>query len=161
MANIVTIVLDGKDNTGGMFASVSGNTKTLTSNMKAGGIAFQQFGNVAEQLGSGPLANIANQLHNTVSATRLLTQELGKSKLAMAALGTVAFAGGVGLAGPIYDFFNGDAVKKADDNAKALAIQYKASFALLNEFNAREQAITDSIKAQKLAVDALIISQER
>lgn len=96
MANVVELVLSGKDNTAPAFKSATGNLDKLASNAKAAGGAFRALSTAAQQLGSGPLGSMIGTISQGVLGLREMTLELGKSKLAWAALGAAAL--GVGFA---------------------------------------------------------------
>lgn len=109
MANVVEVIVQGTDRTGPAMQSALANTKRVSSEVKGLGIAFSQAGNVAAQFGQVQLASVIGALDASVMSVASLTKELGKSKLAMAALGTGAVAAGYSIGETIrkyIPFFN-------------------------------------------------------
>lgn len=94
MANIIRVVLEGSDQTGSAFASAARNARTFTTDLKVSSHVFRELGNVASEVGAGELSGLIGTFENATHSAVSLTKELGKSKLAIAALGVaVATAG--------------------------------------------------------------------
>lgn len=109
--NVVKFILEGVDQTGPATAGV----KRLSAEMKGMSQVFNQAGILAATFGSQQLASVVNGIEGSVIATRQMTQELGKSKLAMVGLAAVAATLGASLAGPIGDLIWGPGEKKRSD----------------------------------------------
>lgn len=118
MANVVEITLKGVDQTGPAVAGV----RRLSSEMKGLSQTFNQAGIVAALFGNAQLAAVVQNVESSVIATRQMTQELGKSKLAMIGLGAVALSLGASLSGPLGDLIWGPSDKKRDDQISGLEL---------------------------------------
>lgn len=152
MANTVEIEFRGRDSTGAAAASAINNTRRMSAEMKGLGNAFSQAGNLANQFGNNALASVIGQLDSTVMSAAMLTKELGKSKLAFAALAVGATAGGFAIGNSIRQyipFFN-----EVDKLEAATAINRQASAVGLETLGIRNPA-----KAAMLSKTGSIQSQ--
>ena len=119
MANVVEIVLNGKDLTGPAFKTATGNLAALSTNAKVAGGAFRALSTAAQQLGSGPLGSMIGAVSHGVIGLREMSMELGKSKLAWAALGVAAVGVGFSIGTAIDNsFFSGKEVRNLEQAAK-------------------------------------------
>lgn len=109
MANVVEIVVQGTDATNPGFKRATENTKQLSREMKGFGAVLSQTGSIAAAFGNHQLASVVTQFESAIVGARGMTNELGKSKAAVVALGAAATAGGAAIGNflrPWIPFFN-------------------------------------------------------
>jgi hypothetical protein len=93
MADLVEVVLNGRDNTGPAFQSMAANTSRATSHMKAMGASLSTFGNVAANVGQTHLANLIGQTEMLARSGEQVIKSFAGVKLAvLGAFGAVAAA---------------------------------------------------------------------
>lgn len=153
MAVVNEYTLQGNDLVSPSLKSASANTKQLGREMKGFSAVMNQTGIVAALFGNTQLASVVNQFESAVIGTRQMTNELGKSKLAFAAVATAATAGGFAVGNYVRQFvpfFN-----EVDKLEKAQGIM-----ARIGEVSAQRLSLRDSASGafatQRAATDAEI-----
>lgn len=151
MANVVEVVVKGTDQSGAAFKTATGNMKAMSREMKVLNTAFSQGSNIAQSFGSGPLATVLSSLQGATIASRQLTQELGKSKAAMAALAITGLGLGAALADPVYELFAG----------KDTTADTRKGYELLSKTLSSQLALKDQSQAREIEINAVITDQIR
>lgn len=117
--NRIDLVLFGSDQTGPAFKSASKYAQGLGRDFTNTGRAANALGNIASSLGAGPIASVIDSFNGLLSSSGQLTQQLTKSKAAMAALATVAVAGGFQIGKALDEaFFSGKEVRALESAEK-------------------------------------------
>ena len=96
MANVVEIVVSGKDLSGPALKSASNNAQTLSKDMRGLGSVMNQTGNIAQALGQQHFAQLANQATLLTIAGKELIGTFSKVNIVKASLiGLAVVAGAV------------------------------------------------------------------
>lgn len=151
MANKVEVEIVGKDST-----SVA--VRGATANMRVLGSTFNQVGAIASRFGNQTLGAVVGSLAQGVVHTRQLTQELGKSRLAFAAIGAAAATAGVSIGAALHDLLD---LANAKGTAQLLSlhkIQNEAvmeRLALVNALAAAEQRVNLELAKRIAALEEI------
>jgi hypothetical protein len=121
MADLVNIIIGGRDESGPAFKSASTNAKQLSGELKGARQAFQQFGNVASQLGGEGTRTVIGGLESAAAIVRELGKDAIASRTALLGVAAAATAGGYAIGTQLRQFipfFNEDIILE-----KAVALQ--------------------------------------
>ena len=119
MANLVEIVINGRDNTNAAFNRVLGNTKQLSKEMRSFGTVISNVGNASAALGNTAFSGLANKTAGLIMTGEALALTFRKVNLTLKS--TVI---GLALAGAAYGVAKvmeyRDAVEAAAEATKKL-----------------------------------------
>lgn len=141
MANIVQVIINGKDNTPAAFNRVLANTKQISKEMRSFGTVISNVGNAASSLGANAFAGLANRTASLVVTGEALALTFRKVNLTLkgTAIGLAVAGAAYGVA-KVMEYR--DAVEAAAEASKKLAeIQRDSSIAAL--FNDETRAIEE------------------
>lgn len=127
MANLVEIVINGKDNTNAAFNRVLGNTQKLSKEMKSFGTVINNVGSAASTLGNSSFSNLANKTAGLIMAGEALALTFRKVNLTMKStvIGLAAAAAALGVAK--YIEYKDAVAAAAEATEKLFDIQRNAS----------------------------------
>lgn len=83
MANLVEIVINGRDNTGAAFNRVLGNTKQVSKEMKSFGTVIGNVGSAASSLGNTAFSNLASKTASLIFVGEALALTFRKVNLTL------------------------------------------------------------------------------